>query len=409
MIRLWAAIGALALGVSGLTLAQDAERQTARVELTLAGPPVEAEETATPSLFQEPVLPPGIPEEYGGGYLAQSWSLLGREDRSAQVDPSEYKRTQCLTPADPVIGAAAVLDTIADKASGTRVVIINESHVNTLHRGFSQQIIRRLRPLDFTVFAAETFGNTNDGPDPVELYADLAYPHYAEGSYSQEPVFGSLVRTAKQLGFVLAAYEEVSEPGAGFPTNRRLSIEARETAQAANLAALLEAMEPHERLVVHVGYSHAREKVIVEEDGWETAWMAARLKRLTGIDPLTIEQTYCRGGSDFVRLSEANEREKGWFDLHVDHPAYGFRHGRPDWRFAQGAQAIAIPEPYASAEEPLVIEAFAEGEPFEAVPVDRVWVDPGEDVKLALKPGRYTVRAVRPSPVPSWATPKTAE
>ena len=84
------------------------------------------------------------------------------------------------------------------------------------------------------------------------------------------------------------------------------------------------------------------------------------------------------------------------FDLLIDHPVHGFRHGRSDWRFQDWAQAVDIPEPYANVSEPLILEAFVDGEPFDAVPVDRVWVEPGEDIKLALKPGRYTVRAVRP-------------
>jgi len=46
-------------------------------------------------------------------------------------------------------------------------------------------------------------------------------------------------------------------------------------------------------------------------------------------------------------------------------------------------------------DEPLVIEAFAWGEPFDAVPVDRVFVEPNEATTLLLPPGRYRVRAVR--------------
>jgi hypothetical protein len=79
----------------------------------------------------------------------------------------------------------------------------------------------------------------------------------------------------------------------------------------------------------------------------------------------------------------------------VSHPVEAFVDHRPRWRREAGDIPTDIPPSLRPTDEPLVIEAFAWGEPFDAVPVDRVFVEPGEDLPLLLPPGRYRVRAVR--------------
>ena len=79
----------------------------------------------------------------------------------------------------------------------------------------------------------------------------------------------------------------------------------------------------------------------------------------------------------------------------VSHPVDAFDDHRPRWRRQAGDLPTSIPHSLRPVDEPLVIEAFAWDEPFEAVPVDRLYVEPGEDLSLLLPPGRYRVRAVR--------------
>ena len=377
-MRRWAALTATVLAGCTTTALPEA------VELAVVGPPVAAAETGQGYIYRRPDIPDGYE---GGGIMAQHWSMLGREDRAATADPAEYAVQRCPDSAGTAVGPAA-LDAIADRARDTRVVIVNESHVVTRHRDTTRRLLTRLRPLGYSHFAAETFSNRTDEQDPVERHARLPYAHFESGYYSKEPVFGSLVEEAKRSRYTLKAYEEVSTEQ-GRSDDMATRIARREHAQAENLAAILEAMEPDEKLFVHVGYAHADER----ETG-KNVWMAARLKQLTGIDPLTIGQTICRGGGDTFRLLPMPRDGSAPFDYALDHPVDGFRHGRAAWRFEK-AQAVPIPEPFASADEPLVIEAFRDGEPFDAVPEDRVYVEPGEDVRLALPPGRYSVRAVR--------------
>ena len=362
----------------------------APVELTVSGPPIDAQDLAVPMEYKVPVLAEG---EQSGGRIEQGWAFLGREDRAAEVPGSdEYLAAPCPLSENAQVGMEAALDAIALSAKDTRIVIVNESHHVTRHRDFSRRLLERLRPLGYTVFAAETFRNTDDGPDPVDNHAGLAYPHVSDGWYSAEPVFGRLVRSAREAGFRLAAYEHVGSHDGVHKEDWKARIAAREQAQADNLGAVFASMTPDEKLLVHVGYSHADEREL--EDEYSSIWMAARLRRLTGIDPLTIGQTICRGGGGETRLLPMPADGSAPFDYAVDHPVESFRYGRASWRF-EGAYAVPVPLALRPDEEPLVIEAFRAGEPFDAVPEDRVYVEPGEDVRLALPAGRYTVRAVR--------------
>lgn len=386
-----AALVALAGGLH----AQD--RADPAVELVVAESPINASETGQAYLYDDP----GSMDEQGGS-KAQTYSMLGREDLAAR-HKKEYDSSPCppLTPGAE--GEAEVLARIVDAAQTHRIVIINESHTVTQHRDFTRTVVAALRPLGYSVLAAETFANTDEpGADLVDVHAALPYIHQDLGWYSREPVFAAMLRDARRLGYRFAAYEQVYDPDrpqASTDEEWRIDIRDREIEQAQNLAAILNAMAPEEKLIVHVGYSHAREAVVIEKDGWDDAWMAARLKRDHGIDPLTIDQTYCRGSSDMVGLAQPSANKQGWFDLYVDHPAVKFLHGRPDWRFSGGQHPVPIPPALRPTGEPWVVEVFREGEPYDAVPVDRVLVAPGDDVRLALAPGRYVARAVRLQPV----------
>lgn len=325
------------------------------------------------------------------GPAEQQWSMLGREDRGAATGDSEYRARSCKPLASK---GANWLGEIVAQAADRRVVIVNESHTVTRHRDTIGQIIAALRPLGYSVYAAETFGNYGE-PTNIETNAELAWPHLTDGTYTNEAAFGRLIRKAKALGYPMAAYEQRreqdAEPGAGLEAD----IKARETAQAENLAAILATMGPDEKLIVHVGYAHASE-VPLPPGG--RLWMAARLQRLTGIDPLTISQTLCSsdGGEPFLaRLPDSEP--KGLVDLVLSQPVARFERSRPAWRRTSGDLEVELPEVFRAAGVPLVIEAFRTDEPFDAGPMDRVYVEPGEDIPLLLPPGDYKVRAVVPS------------
>ena len=386
----------IAAGLAGalaLSACASVPSEPSPVHLKVAGPPISAEKTGEAFIYRipQPDTPPGIG--------AQQWSMLGREDRGAATGDGDYIARPCGQVPGGASGWSNVIDAIVARADRHRVVIINESHSVTRHRELIRQLLPRLRALGFTTYAAETFAHGDEGTDPVALFAAKPWVNQNEGYYLREPVFGRLVRQAKGLGYRLAAYEERSSQSAPEGAGRGERIRARETAQAENLAAIVAQMAPEERLVVHVGYSHASEVPVSRDGGSSDTWMAARLKALTGIDPLTLSQTVCSHPDEEPFLAQSpDDAPPGVFDLVVSHPVAMFREYRTRWRRDGPDIAVEIPQALRPTSQPVVIEAFAAGDPMDAVPIDRVYAEPGEDVPLLLPPGDYTVRAVLPSP-----------
>ena len=320
----------------------------------------------------------------------QTLSLFGREDLIA-ASSDDYKSTNC----SPSALATAAVDEIVRRAGRTSIVIINESHERSRHRWFTAEVVRRLRPLGYDTLGLETLSNPPATVPQRYLPSLLGHPELPyvsddDGHYSSEAGYGRLGRQAKALGYRLLPYEDNThnEPSKGVSQSQQIAL--REEAQANNLAAFVKS-HPTAKLLIHVGYSHATE--VPRVDGQK--WMAARLKEKTGIDPLTISQTTCRGGSETMRLATLpSDQPAGTFDLIIDHPTERFTRGRPDWRKMAGDRIITIPSKLRPAKGWRVIEARPLGEPDTSVPIDRVAIRPGEDIGLLLPPGRYHVRAI---------------
>ncbi len=321
----------------------------------------------------------------------QTLSLFGREDLIAAVS-DDYRPGRCF----PATGVAGVFEEIETRARATSIVIVNESHERSQHRGFTAEVARRLRPLGYDVLAMETLMN-----DPPGLAEDkrstflkqptLPYLADEDGYYLSEAGFGRLGRQAKALGYRLFPYEP-NEDGPAVERTWEQRIALREEGQASALAAFLRD-HPGTKLLMHVGYSHAAE--VPRGDG--SRWMAVRLKQKTGIDPLTVSQISCRGSGKSVGLSALPADEpKGSFDLIVDHPDARFERGRPEWRKQAGDSVVSIPYLLRPTTGWRVVEARPVGESTASVPMDRVAIRPGEDVALMLPPGRYALRIIDP-------------
>ena len=278
------------------------------------------------------------------------------------------------------------MSSIAGLAANKQIVIINEAHDRPHHREFTRRLATRLAPLGYRHFAAEAF-------DPATLENDeLPYAHTHFGAYINEPAFGSLVRTVKELGIVLVAYDaRISDAEADIEASER--VRRREERQATRLAEVFAALPGSDRLLIHVGYSHAAE-VPIKAFGKEMEWMAARLKRLTGSDPLTIDQTDCLSNSVGIQLAAQSPRHvKGQYDLVVAHPELTFADGRPAWRANGAFVKVEIPSHLISQSTRTIVEARFLDEPMDAVPIDRLMLWPGEFMPLLLPAGPYRIVA----------------
>ena len=157
--------------------------------------------------------------------------------------------------------------------------MLNEDHTTQRQRAFAFDVAKALREIGFTHFGAETFT-----PDVSANMKD-GVPKLSTGVYTLDPVFADLARHSAQLGYQLFDDEIREAQQASESADRNIQIAAREQAQADNIKKVLDA-NPDARLFIYLGGGHASK--IPEEGGREM--MALRLKHMTGIDPLVVDQ-----------------------------------------------------------------------------------------------------------------------
>lgn len=338
-----------------------------------------------------------------GQMLAFVEAELGRYDDALTAYPFSPRFSPpqpAPTPSTHDTRAAAPV--IAEMARERRIVLVNEAHHDAATRQLTLELLPLLRAGGYTHFAAETL----DAGD-VDL-ARRGYPIAATGGYTKEPLYGDIVRQALRLGYVIVPYES-----SGHGTNQQ----AREEGQAAHLKARVFDTAPDARLFVHAGYAHIDKAASPRL--WNVDTMAVRLKALTGIDPLSIDQTLLRSwgkgreSTTATALIDAFDpqgpsvliaRNGGfawsaapqWHDVSVLLPRPTFDTARPRWLDLGGArEAWPIPRRLCREVRPCRVEARHRDEPDGAVPADRyAIVEPDDEASLYLRPGRYRVRAL---------------
>jgi hypothetical protein len=301
------------------------------------------------------------------------------------------------------------LDAIVELARSRKAVFLNEAHNVPITRSLTVQLLSRLRAEGYTYFAAETLYSAD---------ADLqkrGYPIPESGFYTMEPICAEMVRSAIRLGFKVVAYESEKE-GNG---------DVREYAQAKNLYERVFKADPGARLVLNAGYAH------IQENGRYLGGssMAQHFRRLSNIDPLTVEQTmliehppgtenhpYYRAIIDALHPAApiVFEGKDGtpWslkpkaYDVNVVFPPDVLREGRPTWADLGGMRLpYFVTGDLCQGEYPCLLEARYLNEGNDAIPGDRLVLDPFKGVnsledklvqgrtpshaELYLRPGSY--------------------
>ncbi len=309
------------------------------------------------------------------GDLTPPYSLPVSEELAIALEQSE--------PQDAV-------EAIVRLAEDEVLVLVNEAHHVPQHRALTLELLHALREQGFTHFAAETISDKD-----TEL-AERGYPSSATGAYVDEPLCADLVRTALALGYEIVAYESLGAD--------------RELGQATNLLARTLEIDEHARVLVHAGYAHINETGEVAG----SRAMAGRVKEITGIDPLTIDQTLMTEHSErrlehplYRRILEdlelerptifVGEKGRAWTaepgvrDVTVFSPRSVLEHGRPTWLRMNGLRGpFLLPDDVLQGNDAVQVEVWPEQEPDGAVPIDRVEVRAGDGPKaLMLASGRY--------------------
>ena len=179
-------------------------------------------------------------------------SFLGR-DKSDYSNGTWQHRPTC---EDSTAIRPDPASTILEYAASSRVTIINEAHDLPQHREFTASLLPDLAKLGYTHFAAEDFGFGDALPFDDRNSISRSNLLDLNGYYVHEPSFSRLVDTAMEEGLKLVSYDASPELEDG--TSRSERIRARVSIQVGNLWERT-LSDPTTRLVVHAGYSHARE------------------------------------------------------------------------------------------------------------------------------------------------------
>ena len=151
-----------------------------------------------------------------------------------------------------------------------QLVMFNEEHTQPRGRWLVGKLLPALYRQGFRYLALEAL----EAADSAGL-RQRGYPVAASGFYTNEPHFGNLIRRARRLGFKVVAYDTFSDD--------------RERDEARNLLAATLGPHPQAKVVVLAGHGHIDESTAAQK-------MATWVRKLSGIDPLTIEQMQAAEG-----------------------------------------------------------------------------------------------------------------
>jgi hypothetical protein len=315
--------------------------------------------------------------------------------------------------------AVSAIPEIVRRAQQTSIVIVDENHLDPRGRAFGLEVARALRPLGYTVLAVEALKRDADNAASLarsEALAVQGYPRQSNGYYLDDPVFADFIRQSLALGYRPVSYEATRTD---YSEDAQEAQGQREQDQADNLIRRALGRYPGEKILIYVGEHHIAERPIAAEGG-KVMMMAERLRRATGIDPLTIDQAglspvpmnrpnldlnsiaETKAGADSVVLMHGGEPLvvgllAGSVDLQVVHPRAATVYGRPDWLFALGRKPTPIPQNLLPTSGSRLVQAFLATEALDAIPIDQVLVHSGATPPMLFLPSsavRYAFQQV---------------
>ncbi|WP_214228670.1 hypothetical protein [Pedobacter sp. B4-66] len=192
--------------------------------------------------------------------LATYYSFCGDLDLANKASEAFMGiKKENLDAKDLAPAAARILSQTVNK----QVVMFNTAHHVPQHAYFLGELLDRLYKQGFTYLALEGLGDTS-------TVMKNGFVSFNDGIYIRDPVFSNLVCKARAIGFKIIGYDTDSDD--------------REQVQVQNIVDQSLKLNKDSRVVVLAGYGHIQENSTPKK-------MAAFFKEMTGIDPLTIDQT----------------------------------------------------------------------------------------------------------------------
>jgi hypothetical protein len=284
-------------------------------------------------------------------------------------------------------------------AKAHQVIMINEAYEKPMHRAFAISLLADLYRQGFRYLAMEMLNNFS--------YHTLDHLNLSTGYYTAEPVAGELVREALNLGFKLVSYEDTA---ASVHNNNQ-----RDSIQAQNIYKIIQ-QDSAAKILVYAEYAHISKKATA--DGYIPMGLA--FKQISGIDPLTIDQTDMTEGSNFsygdvfyqaylqkyplktpsiamIGNDIVNVTNNDLYDVSVIQPPTLYEEGRPTWLTLEGMKKPILIKPTTTSA--FLVQAYYQDEieknentPWELVPADQTYIRTGKNnYVLYLRPGKYTI------------------
>lgn len=167
----------------------------------------------------------------------------------------------------PIYGENSdVLEIIKEQSKERQIVIINEQHWQPKHRYLGNILLQYYYDQGFRYFAVEGVSIKDE-----EDLNKRKFPLQKSGFYIKEPQFGNMIRNALNIGYQVIGYDSLYSD--------------REYMQALNIYNKCLKNKQDTKVLIWAGIGH-----IIEEKS-DNPKMAYHLKEISGIDPLTIEQT----------------------------------------------------------------------------------------------------------------------
>lgn len=292
---------------------------------------------------------------------------------------------------------------IVEQAKKHKIIIFNEAHYLPLHRSYVASILNDLKKIGYVNIGLEAL-NYED-----KKINKRGYPTINSGYYTAEPQFGNFIRKAISLGFKVFPYEDTED--SSDPKNRELN-------QAKNILQAIK-KKPDEKFIIFCGFDHVIEDTITTK---MAVPMAARLKEITGLDPLTIDQVELTERSN-VRyenpyrrslnfsfpailfkdhgqktLSKVSERKT--VDFYLYHPNTTYVNGRPAWVMNESSHYFDIRDSI-KIKYPCLVKAYLKDEIKklnQAIPVDVFEILDKNDNKHLIIPKKKNIFVIVTNP-----------
>ena len=329
---------------------------------------------------------------FAGDYSASFQAL---QTTYAPVDEASRKDIQSTIAALSNIQFVNAKEFVLQAVYGNRVLMLNESRDKPQHRAFAVSLLQGLYDQGFRYLAMDMLNNYSNH----QLTKISAYT----GHYTMEPAAGELARKAIDMGFTLVSYDDTAYA--------RHSASESDSIQAANINTVLQ-RDSSSKIFVYASYAHIAKK---KSDERYTP-MAIWLKKLSGLEPLCVDQTNLTEQSTFnygdafyralmqkysftkpsvaiINRRPINISGSDLYDFAIIHPPTTYIHGRPDWLAFDGMRQESRVNP--TEKNLFLLQAYYASEYSEKtvaglVPADQTYI-PGDDgyYSLFLQKGRY--------------------